>query len=159
MRFKIDKLVGEGAFGKVYRAIDLMDGQLVALKELNFEFQNWEECLTLYEIQALQSISHPNIVKLKEVLLQGNKLSLAYELLDMDLEQMTSEKRKRKESFTKIEVTEIMYQLLKGIAYLHRHGYFHRDLKPENILMGKGTILKITDFGLVKKQNAPLPFT
>ena len=52
-----------------------------------------------------------------------------------------------------------MFQVIRGIAYVHRHGYFHRDLKPENILMGEGTIVKITDFGLVKRTGDPFPYT
>jgi serine/threonine protein kinase len=44
-----------------------------------------------------------------------------------------------------------MFQLLKGVGYIHRKGYFHRDLKPENLVL-RDNLLKITDFGIIKEQ-------
>lgn len=49
-----------------------------------------------------------------------------------------------------------MYQLLKGVAYIHKRGYFHRDLKPENLMLKNDELLKITDFGIIKEQQSSL---
>ena len=46
-----------------------------------------------------------------------------------------------------------MFQLLKGVASIHKRGYFHRDLKPENLVLKGDELLKITDFGIIKEQS------
>ena len=55
-------------------------------------------------------------------------------------------------------VRKIMYQSLKGLAYMHKHGFFHRDLKPENILVREGEC-KLADFGLAREIRSRPPFT
>ena len=72
----------------------MQTGETVALKELNEHFTSWEECLQLTEVKCLQSINHPNIVQLKEVFFQATKLSLVYELLDMDLNEVIRSKNR-----------------------------------------------------------------
>ncbi len=52
----------------------------------------------------------------------------------------------------------LSYQILQGLAFMHKHGFFHRDIKPENILMTKDT-LKIADFGLAREIRSRPPFT
>lgn len=51
-----------------------------------------------------------------------------------------------------------MYQILQGLDYVHKAGYFHRDLKPENILLGNGQV-KLCDFGLAREIRSMPPFT
>ena len=51
-----------------------------------------------------------------------------------------------------------MSQVLQGLAYMHKHGFFHRDLKPENLMIS-GQICKITDFGLAREIRSKPPFT
>ena len=51
-----------------------------------------------------------------------------------------------------------MYQVIQGLAYMHKHGFFHRDLKPENLL-SQGEIVKIADFGLAREIRSKPPFT
>ena len=71
----------------------MRSGEIVALKEMFGVFTSWDQCCNLTEVKALQVLSHPNIVTLKEVVLQDQKLQLAYELLDRDLYKMIEEKR------------------------------------------------------------------
>ena len=84
-RFKKTNLLGKGGFGKVYEAMDITNGERVALKEMFAHMSSWNECCNLTEVKALQMMDHPNICKMKEVLLENGKLSLVYELLDKDV--------------------------------------------------------------------------
>ena len=92
-RFRKIRLLGKGGFGTVFEAIDLKTGETVALKEMFGTYENWDACCNLTEVRALQVLSHPHIVSLKEVFLSESKLYLAYELLDRDLFQMIDEHR------------------------------------------------------------------
>lgn len=92
-RFRKLRLIGKGGFGKVYEAIDMRTGDKIALKEMFGTYTSWEQCCNLTEVKALQVLSHPNIVTLKEVIMDNDKLSLAYELLDKDLYKLIEEKR------------------------------------------------------------------
>lgn len=51
-----------------------------------------------------------------------------------------------------------LYQILQGLAYIHKHGYFHRDMKPENLLVHKDSV-KIADFGLAREIRSKPPYT
>ena len=79
------------------------------------------------EVKALRSLSHPNIVKLYEVIRSDNSLYLVFEFIEKNLYQVT---KKRATHFSESEVQSIMYQTLKGVKYIHSNGMYHRDLKP-----------------------------
>lgn len=154
-RFRKIKLLGKGGFGRVYQAIDLYSGETVALKEMFGEYENWEQCCNLTEVRALQVLNHPHIVALKEVFLSQRKLYLVYELLERDLYQMIEERRDRlKKPISEDHIKRIIYQVLKGVGYIHKRGFFHRDLKPENLVLVGDDLVKITDFGIIKEQAA-----
>lgn len=154
-RFRKLRLVGKGGFGKVYQALDLRTGEIVALKELYGTYTSWEQCCNQTEVKALQVLTHPNIVTLKEVVLgEDQRLMLVYELLDKDLYKMIEEYRERKARIEEDKIRILMYQLLKGVACIHKRGYFHRDLKPENLVLKEDELLKITDFGIIKETSS-----
>ena len=92
-RFKKIKVMGKGGFGKVYEAIDLLTGETIALKEMYGQYVSWDQCCNLTEVKALQVLSHPNIVNLKEIVLLKQTLYLVYELLDKDLCKLIEQKR------------------------------------------------------------------
>ena len=109
VRFRKLRLLGKGGFGKVYQAIDMRNGETVALKEMFGTFTSWDQCCNLTEVKALQVLSHPNIVTLKEVVLQDQKLQLVYELLDRDLYKMIEEKRDKKQKITEETIRLLMF--------------------------------------------------
>lgn len=159
-RFKKVRLLGKGAFGRVFEAIDLQTGQPVALKEIFGHFHNFDACLQLTEVKALQQMRHPNITALKEVLLKDKQLVLVYELLDKDLAKLCEEVRNNHQHIHEATIQDYIFQMLRGIDYMHKQGFFHRDLKPENILVGRqGQLLKITDFGIIKDTRDAFPYT
>jgi len=66
-RYKVIKPLGDGTYGSVTKAVNRSSGEIVAIKRMKKKFYSWEECMQLREVQSLRKMSHPNIVKLKEV--------------------------------------------------------------------------------------------
>ena len=97
------------------------------------KYKTWEEAMALAEVKALIQLTHPNIIKMKETLRCDNQLYIVMELLDKDLGKII--RGRRHEPFTEDEVRSFMYQLINGLSYIHKNGFFHRDLKPDNILI------------------------
>ncbi len=65
----------------------------------------------------------------------------------------------RKKLFPESAIRNIMFQMLQGLAYMHKHGFFHRDMKPENVLCNGPELVKIADFGLAREIRSKPPFT
>lgn len=106
--------------------------------------------------QCLKKLSHANIVKLKEVIRENDTLYFVFEYMKENLYQMIKE---RDTHFAEATIRQILYQVLNGLAFMHRHGFFHRDLKPENLLCNGPDLIKIADFGLAREIRSRPPFT
>lgn len=154
-RYKILKSVGDGTFGVVYKAINTSNGEVCAIKKMKTKFKSWEECLGLREIKSLRKFSHANIVKLKEAFRVNDELHLVFEFLEENVYQLIKD---RPSPLPESRIRSIIYQVLQGLEYMHKHGFFHRDLKPEN-LMVTNELCKITDFGLAREIRSKPPFT
>ncbi len=66
-RYKVTKTLGDGTYGSVLKGQNKQSGEIVAIKRMKRKFYSWEECMALREVKSLKKLSHPNIVKLKEV--------------------------------------------------------------------------------------------
>ncbi|KAE8734702.1 Cyclin-dependent kinase B1-1 [Hibiscus syriacus] len=165
---KLEK-VGEGTYGKVYKAKDKATGQLVALKKTRLEMD--EEGVpptALREVSLLQMLSQSlYIVRLLCVEhVDTNKhgdskanLYLVFEYLDTDLKKFIDSHRKcpNPRPLPPSLIQSFLFQLCKGVAHCHSHGVLHRDLKPQNLLLDKEKgILKIADLGLGRAFTVPL---
>jgi len=150
---KMEK-VGEGTYGVVYKAKDLVTGDIVALKKIRLDAEDEGVPSTaIREISLLKELNHPNIVRLVNVLLIENKLYLVFEFLDKDLRKYSDIVKK---NMHKMLIKSYLYQLLKGICFCHQHRVLHRDLKPQNLLIDRKGNLKIGDFGLARAVGIPL---
>ncbi|CAN4077294.1 unnamed protein product [Withania somnifera] len=154
-RYKIINEVGNGTFGSVWRALNKQTGEVVAIKKMKKKYYSWEECINLIEVKSLRKMSHPNIVKLKEVIRENDILYFVFEYMECNLYHLMKDRPKL---FLESEVRNWCFQIFQGLAYMHQRGYFHRDLKPENLLVSKDTI-KIADFGLAREINSQPPYT
>jgi protein kinase len=84
-RYKIQKVIGDGTFGIVYRGTNIASNETVAIKKMKRKFSSWEECTSLREIKSLTKLNHPNLVKLKEVVKVSDELYLVFEYLEQNL--------------------------------------------------------------------------
>lgn len=160
---KLEK-VGEGTYGKVYKARDKITGQLVALKKTRLEMD--EEGVppsSLREISLLQMLSQSiyvvRLLCVEHVSKKGKPiLYLVFEYLDTDLKKFIDSRRSVIAGPLPPNVIQsFMYQLCKGVAHCHSHGVMHRDLKPQNLLVDKSKgLLKVGDLGLGRAFTVPL---
>lgn len=169
---KLEK-VGEGTYGKVYKAKEISTGQIVALKKTRLEMD--EEGVpptALREVSLLQMLSQSlYIVRLLNVehIDKPPKnathtpakplLYLVFEYLDTDLKKFIDTFRKgvNPRPLPNTLVQSFLFQLCKGVAHCHSHGVLHRDLKPQNLLLDQAKgILKIADLGLGRAFTVPL---
>ncbi|ERN10085.1 cyclin-dependent kinase F-3 [Amborella trichopoda] len=154
-RYKILEELGDGTCGCVFKALNQETNEIVAIKKMKRKFYFWEECMNLREVKSLCKLNHSNIVKLKEVIRENHQLYFIFEYMEYNLYQIMKD---REGPFTEAEICNFISQVLQGLAYMHRNGYFHRDLKPENLLVTRD-VIKIADFGLAREVMSNPPYT
>ncbi|KAF2881177.1 hypothetical protein ILUMI_25002 [Ignelater luminosus] len=155
-RFDIQKRLGKGAYGIVWKAIDRKTKEVVAVKKIFDAFRNQTDAQrTFREIMFLRSFKdHPNIVKLLSIHRAANNrdIYLGFEYMETDLHNVI----KRGNILKDIHKRYIMYQLLKATKYIHSGNVIHRDQKPSNVLLDSLCRCKIADFGLARSLTQTL---
>jgi protein kinase len=154
-RYEEIELLGDGAFGIVTKFRDRETGDIVAIKEMKRRYCSFDECLQLKEVKSLRKIKHENVVRLTQVFRENDRLYLVFECLHGSLLKSI---RDHAGPFREGEVRFVIGQILEGLAYVHRMGFFHRDIKPENLLWA-GDVLKIADVGLAREIRSRPPYT
>ncbi|KAK4048176.1 kinase subunit of RNA polymerase II carboxy-terminal domain kinase I [Microbotryomycetes sp. JL221] len=140
--------VGEGTYGKVYKARNVETGELVALKRIRMEAEKDGFPVTaVREIKLLQSLRHPNVVNLSEIMVSRGHVYMVFEYMDHDL---TGILHHPSIQLSPAHLKSLMKQFLEGLGFIHRRGVLHRDLKGSNILLSRQGELKIADFGLAR---------
>uniref|UniRef100_A0A0G4FU19 Cyclin-dependent kinase 2 homolog n=1 Tax=Chromera velia CCMP2878 TaxID=1169474 RepID=A0A0G4FU19_9ALVE len=155
--FEILQKIGEGTYGTVYRARDKKSSELVALKQMRVH--NAKEGLpwtAVREIRLLKSLSHPNIVKLKEIAVGSDmgSIYLVFEYCDHDVANLLDRMNK---PFSTAEIKSMMIQLLRALHHLHERFTIHRDVKLANLLLMQDGTVKLADFGLAREYGTPAP--
>ena len=153
--------LGKGAYGNVSKAKDESGNEIYALKE--FSLRKEQEAknegippTAIREVYLLKELNHINIERLIDVLHSSKYYTLVFEFIDTDLKKIIDGRKAKQEKLTPQEIKSYLYQLLKGVACMHRHKIIHRDLKPGNLLITKDNILKIADFGLARGCALPI---
>ncbi|KLO19068.1 kinase-like protein [Schizopora paradoxa] len=154
-RWKMIRDMGSGAYGTVISAADEISGETVAIKQVNRVFEKAsfsKRCLR--EITLLRHFAnHENITGLIDVdaiSKDFNEVYLFLEPMEADLQQII----KSGQPLTNEHVQYFLYQILRGMKYVHSASVVHRDLKPGNLLVNSDCELKICDFGLARGFDA-----
>ncbi|XP_058878669.1 serine/threonine-protein kinase MAK-like isoform X2 [Acipenser ruthenus] len=155
-RYTILKQLGDGTYGSVLMGKSNESGELVAIKRMKRKFHSWEECMNLREVKSLKKLNHANVIKLKEVIRENDHLYFVFEYMKENLYQLMKDRNKL---FPESVIRNIMYQIIQGLAFIHKHGFFHRDMKPENLLCMGPEFIKIGDFGLAREIRSRPPYT
>ncbi|KAI4972443.1 hypothetical protein ZWY2020_003368 [Hordeum vulgare] len=155
---KLDK-IGQGTYSSVYKARDLENGKIVALKKVRFANMDPESVRFMArEIHILRRLDNPNVIKLEGLVTSrmSSSLYLVFEYMEHDLAGLAATPGIK---FTEAQVKCYMQQLLSGLGHCHSRGVLHRDIKGANLLLDNNGALKIADFGLAtffnpnQKQN------
>ena len=152
-RYEIIDPVGSGAYGVVIAAKDSAEddqNNLVAIKKIEKAFEHKVFALrTLRELKIMRLLDHDNVLSIKTILKpesleKFDQIYVVSELMETDLSQII----KSNQSLSDEHVQFFVYQILRGLKYIHSCGILHRDLKPRNLLVNSNCDLKICDFGL-----------
>ena len=152
--FRIDCLIGEGGFGQVWRGERETDGEVVAIKILHLELIRSNDALTRFqrEIEAIQRLHHPNVVRaIHHGMLGDGRPYLVLEFIEgPSLREALTDRG----AIPPREMMEILEPLCDALAVAHQAGLVHRDVKPSNVILardGAGKVRPVLlDFGLVK---------
>lgn len=160
-RYTIKEVIGKGSYGVVCSALDTKTGERVAIKKINNVFDHVSDATRiLREIKLLRLLRHPDIVEIKHIMLppsprEFKDIYVVFELMETDLHQVI----KANDDLTPEHHQFFLYQMLRGLKYIHTAKVFHRDLKPKNILANSDCKLKVCDFGLARPSFNDMPTT
>ncbi|GBP32651.1 hypothetical protein EVAR_16813_1 [Eumeta japonica] len=145
--------LGDGAFGKVYKAQHRQTGQLAAAKMCMLENEDDLSDFTV-EIDILSECRHPNVVEMHEAYFIDNKLWMLLEYCDGGaLDSVMSELQK---GLNEPQIAYVCREMCKGLEFLHSHKVIHRDLKAGNVLATMNGGVKLADFGVSAKNKSTL---
>ena len=153
-KYKLDYIIGQGAYGIVVRGIDKTlneeDAPVAIKKNVDvFSHDKTYQMRILRELMLLHHFDHENIISIRDVILPKSfkdfkDVYFVTDLMDTDLRRII----KSDQTLSNDHIQYFMYQILRGLKAIHTANVLHRDLKPANILVNSDCDLKICDFGL-----------
>ena len=147
--YQLGDCLGKGAFGSVYRALNMSTGETVAVKQIRLaDLPRPELRVITMEIDLLKNLDHPNIVKYLGFVKSTESLNIILEYCENGSLHSIS---KNFGKFPEHLVAFYMSQVLHGLLYLHDQGVIHRDIKGANILTTKKGDVKLADFGVATR--------
>jgi serine/threonine-protein kinase len=151
--FELLELVGRGAMGTVYRAVDPIIGRLVAIKVIRLVgYNDGEEAAFLKErlfkeARVAGSLSHPGIVTVHQLGTQDDQAYIVMEYIDGSTLESRLDSRKLADPSLR---SRVLLEVAAALDYAHQRSVVHRDIKPANIMITAAGTVKITDFGIAK---------
>ncbi|MBO4292857.1 MAG: Stk1 family PASTA domain-containing Ser/Thr kinase [Clostridia bacterium] len=149
-RYEIIEKIGNGGMATVYKATDKILKRQVAVKILRDEFTTDEEFIRRFEVEAQSAarLTHPNIVSIYDVGVDGNLHFIVMELIQgKTLKEIIVEEQGPLPWKWSVNVA---IQIAQALEMAHRNNIIHRDIKPHNIIITEDGIAKVTDFGIAK---------
>lgn len=148
---KLEQL-GEGSYATVYKGVSKINNILVALKEIRLQEDEGIPFTAIREASLLKDLKHANIVRLHDIIPAKEHLVLVFEYLHTDLCMFLEE---RPFGLHAQNAKLLLFQLFRGLCYIHQKKILHRDIKPQNILLSNRGELKLADFGLARAKSVP----
>jgi serine/threonine-protein kinase len=155
-KYRVERVLGEGGMGKVYRGRNLRTEHSIAIKTLMPELVHDESLVRRFEVEAkaASNLSHPNTIRVYDHGNEGKLLWMVMELLDgISLERALNIER----AIEPRRLIGLMRQVCASLAEAHGKGLVHRDLKPDNIFLnragGEADFVKVLDFGVAKLKD------
>lgn len=156
-KYTIIEMLGKGAMGVVYKALDPDINREVAVKTIRFDIVDGddEEMMERFirEAQAAGMLDHTNIATIYDV---GREKDLTYIVMQYIKGQSLQQVIAKKKKFSPKEINEIMIPLLEALEYAHQHAIVHRDIKPANILIDLKGKPNVVDFGVARVETSTL---
>jgi len=150
--YEIEKIIGKGSYGIVYKSKNKINNRLYALKKIDLQrLSHYENLNIVNELRILATHASCFIIRLKGAFLDKEALCLVTEYAEKgDLALLIKHKNKQNCHFSENEIWHYFLQISVAIAYLHKFNIIHRDIKPANIFIDKFNNVKLGDFGIVK---------
>lgn len=154
-RYALEDKLGEGGIGVVYRAVDRLNGEKVALKQIRAKtiFDAAEDSsfhvALAHEFQVLSSLRHPHIIHVRDYGFDHQQSPF----FTMDLLEHAQPLTQAATQLDFAGKIDVLAQLIHALAYLHRRGVSHRDLKPANVMVVDKNQVRVLDFGLAALQK------
>jgi len=150
MKYIVTKTIGKGAFGVVYLAKEEKTDITYAIKE-TYQDPNYKN----REAQIVKNLNHPNVIKVHHIFFsqkaRGTFLHLVMDHLSSNLFEFIQKYKRSNMSIPIDDIRLSMYQICRGMSYIHGMGICHRDIKPQNILINPDTLkVSVCDFGSAK---------
>ena len=148
-RYEIQEIIGVGGMAVVYKAFDLIDKRIVAIKILKDEYMANEEFRRRFknESKAIAVLAHPNIVKVYDVCFGD---TLQYIVME-HVEGITLKEYIQRQKIVEWkEAVHFTVQILRALQHAHDKGIIHRDIKPQNIILLPNASIKVMDFGIAR---------
>ncbi|HEU4963083.1 MAG TPA: Stk1 family PASTA domain-containing Ser/Thr kinase [Bacilli bacterium] len=148
-RYEVLEKIGGGGMAIVYRAKDTLLNRFVSIKVLRAHFSTDDDFVRRFqrEAQAAASLSHPNVVNIYDVGIEGEDYYIVMEYIDgLTLKEVIQDRAPLPVS----EAIDIAKQICSALGHAHENNIVHRDIKPHNILIGKDGRVKVTDFGIAR---------
>lgn len=148
-RYEITELIGIGGMADVYKAVDVMENRVVAVKILKTEFSENQEFLRRFrnESKAIAVLSHPNIVRIYDVGFTDEIQFIVMEYIDgITLKEFMEQQGVLRWK----DALHFLTQILRALQHAHDRGIVHRDIKPQNIMLFPDGTIKVMDFGIAR---------
>ncbi|WP_144300180.1 serine/threonine-protein kinase, partial [Elioraea rosea] len=156
-KYEIEKAIGKGAAGTVWRARDPVIDRIVAIKTVKLEAHDAEAAEEIArfkrEAQAAGRLSHPNIVAVYDYGEQGD---LAYIVMEHVDGGSLKNRLDAGERLPLPQVARVMDELLAALAHAHEKGVVHRDIKPANMMLTRSGQVKVADFGIARIESSTM---
>ncbi|EQC37947.1 CMGC/CDKL protein kinase [Saprolegnia diclina VS20] len=143
-RYVVEKVIGEGTYGVVYKAIEKSTKEQVAIKKFKFL---GDDNLSKRELQACSMLNHPNIVTFRYSFRGDGYLHLVFDFAPSTLAKLVA---KNRTGLRPAHARAIAFQLTKALHCCHANHIIHRDIKPENVLLDANGNVKLCDFGVAR---------